>query len=116
MLLALARIVTTKVVLRPEGNLANKSGDSGPSWDFLFHQSGMIGSAILFGNASCKQALAEFPPQTVQGEFAVSFVGKLEPQEVASDDTLAQEGLDAEEQARQLAAKRAVKGIARVKE
>ena len=65
MLLALARVVTTKVVLRPEGNLTNKTGDSAPSWDFVFQQSGMIGSAIVFGNASCKKAMTEFPPQTV---------------------------------------------------
>ena len=55
MLLALARVVTTKVVLRPQGRAVSKS-DATPSWDFLFHQSGMIGSAILFGNASCTKA------------------------------------------------------------
>ena len=52
MLLALARVVTTKVVLRPEGKSINR-GETATNWDFLFHQSGMIGSAILFGNASC---------------------------------------------------------------
>eukprot|EP00974_Lingulodinium_polyedra_P068569 6641033-Lingulodinium_polyedra.AAC.1 len=45
MLLALARVVTTKVVLRPEGRDAGRNGD-GPTWDFLFHESGMVGSAI----------------------------------------------------------------------
>ena len=74
MLLALARIVTTKVVLRPEGKSVSKTGDAAPTWDFLFHQSGMIGTAILFGNASCKKALKEFPPEHVQDSFAVSFV------------------------------------------
>ena len=49
MLLALARIVTTKVVLRPEGNSRAKTGDGASSWDFLFNQAGMIGTAILFG-------------------------------------------------------------------
>ena len=58
--------------------------------------------------------MEEFPPQTLQGEFAVSFVGKLEPQQDCSEDALTQEGLDAGEQARQLAARRAVKGIAKL--
>ena len=95
MLLALARIVTTKVVLRPEGRVSSQSGGTSPAWDFLFHQSGMIGSAILFGNASCKKAMAQFPPQSLRGEFAVSFVGPLEPpppqqhQTSCSDDALA---------------------------
>jgi len=122
MLLALARIVTTKVVLRPEGNLKNNTGGSTASWDFLFHQSGMIGSAILFGNASCKKALTHFPPSSVQGEFAVSFVGNLPTSSVAasstqadqSGDTFEGEGFDEEQRLRQLAALRAVKGIAKL--
>ena len=99
--------------------MASQSGGAPPSWDFLFHQSGMIGSAILFGNASCKKAMTQFPPQSLRGEVAVSFVGPLEPpplqqhQTRYSDDALAGEGLEANERARQLAAKRAVKGIAK---
>ena len=117
MLLALARIVTTKVVLRPEGNSTARTGAGAPSWDFLFHQSGMIGSAILFGNASCKQAMEIFPKDSCLGEFAVSFVGKLAPEKAAgaSDDALSREGLDEAGQAAQLAAQRAVKGIAKLK-
>jgi len=61
MLLALARVVTTKVILRPEGRSKARSGD-GPTWDFLFHQSGMVGSAILFGNATCTEATQHFHP------------------------------------------------------
>ena len=122
MLLALARIVTTKVVLRPEGNLKSSSGGSSATWDFLFHQSGMIGSAILFGNASCKKALTRFPPASVQGEFAVSFVGNVpvscaadsSPPASSPDDTFENEGLDEEQRLRQLAALRAVKGIAKL--
>ena len=59
MLLGLARIVTTKVVLRPEGWLASKTDGSTAAWGFLFQQGGMIGSAIMVGNASCKEALKE---------------------------------------------------------
>ena len=73
MLLALARVVTTKVVLRPEGYDKQRSGD-GPTWDFLFHQTGMVGSAILFGNASCKEAMERFPPTSVKDAFAVTFL------------------------------------------
>ena len=112
-----ARIVTTKVVLRPEGNATARTGAGAPSWDFLFHQSGMIGSATLFGNASCKHAMEIFPKNSCQGEFAVSFVGKLDPEQAAgaSDDALSREGLDEAGQAAQLAAQRAVKGIAKLK-
>ena len=113
---ALARIVTTKVVLRPEGKQTSRSGNS-PTWDFLFHQSGMVGSAILFGNASCRQALAQFPPESLRGEFAVGFVGKLEPQHNTSgqDDAPSDKGIDAETQRSQNEARRRVKGIARLK-
>ena len=75
MLLALARIVTTKVVLRPEGRVTSRTGNTA-QWDFLFHQSGMIGSAILFGNANATDALTKFPPKNVNGEFAVTFISK----------------------------------------
>jgi hypothetical protein len=58
-----------------------------------------------------------FPKDSCQGEFAVSFVGKLEPEQVAgtSDAALSREGLDEAAQAAQLAAKRVVKGIAKLK-
>ena len=122
MLLALARIVTTKVVLRPEGNARSTSGDKSASWDFLLHQSGMIGTAILFGNASCQKALAHFPPESVQREFAVSFVGHLpqashknapmDPIETA--EHFEGSGLDEEQRTRQLTALRVVKGIAKL--
>ena len=72
MLLALARAVSTKVVLRPEGK--SRSNDTTENkWDFLFHQSGMIGSAILFANGNCGAALRKFPAQRVNDTFAVGF-------------------------------------------
>ena len=116
MLLALARIVTTKVVLRPEGRATNQSGQE-PTWDFLFHQSGMIGSAILFGNASCTQAMASFPPQSVTDSFAVSFLGRPEVQSPMGcpEDSLKHEGLDKDGQTLQQQAQRLVKGIAKLK-
>ena len=76
MLLALARIVTTKIVLRPDGS---KSSDASANnnWDFLFHQSGMIGTAILFQNADCGKAMQHFPPEKINDSFAVSFVADV---------------------------------------
>lgn len=122
MLLALARIVTTKVVLRPEGNIKQTGNDTKQSWDFLFHQSGMVGSAVLFGNASCTKALASFPPASLHGEFAVSFVGAVpQPSDLTgcSGDSVDAEAqgtadMDDVQWCRQLAALRAVKGIAKL--
>ena len=73
MLLALARVVCTKIVLRPDGH-RSKEGQEDNKWDFLFHQSGMIGFAILFPNATCGEALQHFPPEKVDDTFAVSFL------------------------------------------
>ena len=116
MLLALARIVTTKVVLRPEGRTTTRSGEK-PSWDFLFHQSGMIGSAILFGNASCTKALESFPPQSVSDSFAVSFVARPpeEHQTGCPDGAMKHEGLAQDAQRLQEQAQTFVKGIAKLK-
>ena len=107
------RPVTTKVVLRPEGHAVAK-GSSHSSWDFLFHQSGMIGSAVLFGNGTCKEALTQFPPRSVKDAFAVSFVSQLPPRSpTARPDGISRyEGLDAMAQAEQEEARRVVKGIA----
>ena len=116
MLLALARIVTTKVVLRPEGRTTSQSGQQ-PTWDFLFHQSGMIGTAIVFGNASCTKAMASFPPQSVSNAFAVSFVSrpKEQPGMDASDETFKHEGLGRDAQHLQQEAQKVVRGIAKLK-
>ena len=128
MLLALARVVTTKIVLRPWAEKGAK-GDA-PTWDFLLHQSGMVGSAIVFGNASCKEAMQQFPPTSLQDAFAVTFVAAKEqaaggPEEKhgsASDGPAASdqpqwshEGLDSSAAAAQNTARRAVRGIARLK-
>ena len=106
MLLALARVVTTKVVLRPDGGVASKPGEA-PQWDLLSHQSGMVGSAILFGNASCRTAMTHFPPRSVKDDFAVSFIAKAPPETgEAADDG----GQDAQSEARAV-----VRGIAKLK-
>ena len=76
MLLALARIVTTKIVLRPDGSKSSDASSTN-SWDFLFHQSGIIGTAILFQNADCGKAMQHFPPDKINDSFAVSFVADV---------------------------------------
>ena len=120
--LALARVVTTKVVLRPESYDKQRSGD-GPTWDFLFHQTGMVGSAILFGNASCKGAMESFPPASVKDAFAVTLMaakpgaaggaGAWPPDDAGRQ--WRREGLAGDAARQQDAARRAVQGIARLK-
>ena len=75
MLLALARVVSTKVVLRGEGNKTLK--EEAQSWDYLFNQAGMIGSAIIFPNTDCKTALEYSSPKSVSYTFAVAFVASV---------------------------------------
>ena len=54
------------------------------NWDFLFHQSGMIGSAVLFQNAHCGKALREVPCASLGQSLAISFVAA--PGVSAQDD------------------------------
>ena len=74
MLLALARAVSTKIVLRPDGG-KSRNADSTHNWQFAFDQSGMVGTAILFQNADCGPALRQFPCDRINESFAVTFVG-----------------------------------------
>ena len=92
----------------------------------------MIGSAILFGNASCRDALpvappeasdtkpASYPPPNLDKVFAVVFAGPAPPEcnarhNTPHDDTVAGEGLTQEEAAAQSAAKKAVATVAKLK-
>ncbi|CAE7026696.1 unnamed protein product [Symbiodinium sp. CCMP2592] len=51
MCLALARTVATKVVLRAGGaSQTENSNRPSHSWDFVFQQSGLVGSAVVFHN------------------------------------------------------------------
>lgn len=99
LLVALGRVVSTQVVLRPGGG-TKQTGDADNKWDFCAHQSGMIGSALAFANAACGRALGRFPdPRNLSQTFVVSFVSA--PQQTADAtetvserrDGLAQEGL-----------------------
>eukprot|EP00438_Fugacium_kawagutii_P019113 Skav204376 [mRNA] locus=scaffold4897:57638:58729:- [translate_table: standard] len=74
MCLALARTVATKVVL--------KSGGAQPSfgdrqWDEEFHQSGMVGSSVVFHNGDAKHALESLPPQKLNDALAITFCTTL---------------------------------------
>eukprot|EP00959_Pyramimonas_sp_CCMP1952_P220834 4617291-Pyramimonas_sp.AAC.1 len=73
MLLALARVVSTKIVLRPDGS-KNETSDSTANWDFLSRQSGIVGTALLFQNADCKWALEHWPDKKLHESFSVAFV------------------------------------------
>ena len=118
MLMALARIVTTKIVLRPEGRASQAAGAEN-RWDFLFHQAGMIGSAILFPNADCGDAMRQYPPESMGESFAVSFVAtpsmtvEVDDQDPALT-TLRGEGLNAPGARAQLYARRTVSKIAKL--
>ena len=121
MLLALARTVTTKVVLRPEGTKKTDQGTANKS-DFLFHQSGIIGSAILFPNANCGAALESFPaPGGISKTFAVSFVVAPDASEPAVGpadeprDGLREAGLSWAMRQHTRAARAKVSGIAKLK-
>ena len=118
MLMALARIVTTKIVLRPEGRASQAAGAEN-RWDFLFHQAGMIGSAILFPNADCGDAMRQYPPESMGESFAVSFVATPSMTVEADDQdpaltTLRGEGLNATDARAQLYARRTVSKIAKL--
>ena len=118
MLLALARTVTTKVVLRPEGTKKVDQGNTN-DWDFLFHQSGIIGSAILFPNATCGEALESFPaPCGVSNTFAVVAPDASEPAVGPADeprDGLREAGLTRAMRQQTRAAREKVSGIAKLK-
>ena len=130
MLLALARLVTMKVPLRPETSTRLQKSEPAP-WDFLFNQMGMIGSAILFCNGRCDEALpvdppgegepkpARYPPVSLGKAIAVTFSGPV-PREFyeldrgAGTAPHASEGLTKDEANAQRAVKHAVSKIAKL--
>ncbi|CAE7839256.1 unnamed protein product, partial [Symbiodinium sp. CCMP2592] len=74
MCLALARTVATKVVLRAGGaSQAESSNRPSNSWDYVFQQSGLVGSAVVFHNGDAEYALESLPPTKLNDALAVSF-------------------------------------------
>ena len=86
--LALARAVAMKVVLRPGGNSGVTPTEQPESskWDFLFHQSGYVGSAVLFLNGDAKHAIGTLPPQKLNDAFAISFCKDLPAEECTQEE------------------------------
>ena len=87
---AMARVVAWKIVLRKEEDNKTASGSKAPErkWDFLFHQSGYVGSAILFSNANVKKPISLLPPKDVNDSFAITMCKTLgeEAQQEAKEE------------------------------
>ena len=76
MCLALARTVATKVVLRAGGAQQNGSSN-GNQWDAAFHQSGYVGSSVLFHNGDARHAVESLPPRQLNDAMAITFCTDL---------------------------------------
>ena len=80
LLLALGRVVSTKVYLSSKGR-DDKVRQHSATWRQKFLQQGMQGTAIVFGNGDAGKALAEFPPSAgvLQESFVAVFTGPDKP-------------------------------------
>ena len=80
LLLALARVVSTKVYLSSKGK-DEAARQQATAWRQKFLQTGMQGTAIVFGNGDTSEALAEFPPSddVLQDSFVAVFTGPETP-------------------------------------
>ena len=84
LLLALGRVVSTKVYLSSKGT-DEVARHQRESWRQKFLQCGMAGTAIVFGNGSIDEAMQEFPPagSELQDTFVAVFTGPERPMGVA---------------------------------
>ena len=76
LLLALGRVVSTKVYLSSKGaDMVARQHHQ--SWRKKFLQQGMSGTAIVYGNGSADDAMASFPPEesVLQDSFVAVFTG-----------------------------------------
>ena len=76
LLLALGRVVSTKVYLSSKGvDVVTRQHQQ--SWRKKFLQQGMSGTAIVYGNGSADDAMASFPPDdtVLQDTFMAVFTG-----------------------------------------
>jgi hypothetical protein len=76
LLLALGRVVSTKVYLSSKGvDVVTRQHHQ--SWRKKFLQQGMSGTAIVYGNGSADDAMASFPPDdtVLQDSFMAVFTG-----------------------------------------
>ena len=78
---ARARVVAHKIVLRRDESTASgrtQVQSNGAGWDYLFHQSGYVGSAILFSNGECRTALEQVPARKISDSFAITLCKSIE--------------------------------------
>ena len=80
LLLALGRVVSTKVYLSSKGR-DESARQHAMTWRQKFLQQGMQGTAVVFGNGDAGKALAEFPPSAdvLQDSFVAVFTGPEKP-------------------------------------
>ena len=83
LLLPLGRVVSTKVYLSSKGVDQQVRQERTKHRRKNFLQSGMQGTAIVFGNASTSKEMAQFPPEPddLQDKFAAVFTGPENPTE-----------------------------------
>ena len=76
LLLALGRVVSTKLYLSSKG-VDVVARQHNQSWRKKFLQQGMSGTAIVYGNGSADDAMASFPPEdnVLQDSFMAVFTG-----------------------------------------
>ena len=88
--LAIGRVVSTKVYLSSKG-LDESVRQAQTIWRQKFLQSGMQGTAIVYGNGSADDAMRSFPasPEVMQDCFVAVFTGPEKPTE---EETLVMEG------------------------
>jgi len=80
LLLALGRVVSTKVYLSSKGR-DESARQHTMNWRHKFLQQGMQGTAVVFGNGDSGKALGEFPPSAdvLQDSFVAVFTGPEKP-------------------------------------
>ena len=94
LLLALGRVVSTKVYLSSKG-VDERARQHAETWRQHFLQSGIQGTSIVFGNGSVDAAMDSFPPsaQDLQDTFVAVFTG---PERPTALEQAAIDGEDAE--------------------
>ena len=87
LLLALGRVVSTKVYLSSKG-LDETCRQRAETWRQKFLQSGMRATAIVYGNGSVDHAMSEFPPtpDVLQDTFVAVLSGPEKPVDATLTD------------------------------
>jgi len=100
LLLALGRVVSTKVYLSSKG-VDEHARQHAETWRQQFLQSGIQGTSIVFGNGSSGAAMESFPPSTedLRDTFVAVFTG---PEHPTADEQEAIDGEDKKSEDRRL--------------